>query len=108
MRVLLLGLLDQGENVTHAQDAPGDAVGVELLQSFELLADPDELDRFARDAFYGEGSPATGVAVELGEDAAVEFEQVVEGFGGVDGVLAGHGVEHQVNLMWGASGWRRG
>jgi aconitase B len=40
-----LGFLDQREDVAHAQDPLGHAVGVERLQAVELFADADELDR---------------------------------------------------------------
>ena len=44
-------------------------------------------------------SAAAGVAVELGEDDAVEVEALVELAGGVDGVLAGHGVYDEERLL---------
>ena len=47
----------------------------------------------------GQGRAAAGVAVHLGEDDAVEFEGVVERLGAVDGVLAGHGVADEVDLV---------
>ena len=37
-----LGLLDEREHVAHAEDAGGHAVGMELLEGVELLADADE------------------------------------------------------------------
>ena len=42
---------------------------------------------------------AAGVAVELGHDHAVELQRLVERLGAVDGVLAGHRVDHQVDLV---------
>jgi hypothetical protein len=42
---------------------------------------------------------AARVRVEFGQDHAVEFEPLVERLGGVDRVLAGHRVQHEVNLM---------
>ena len=47
----------------------------------ELFADADELDRHAGDRLDRQGRPAAGVAVELGEDHAVEFQRVVERLG---------------------------
>ena len=35
---VLLGALDQAQHVAHAQDALGDAIGVELFERVELLA----------------------------------------------------------------------
>jgi hypothetical protein len=53
----LLGLLDQRDDVAHAEDAAGDAVGVELLDRVELLADTDELDRLAGDRLTLSAAP---------------------------------------------------
>ena len=52
----------------------------------------------AGDVADGEGSAAAGVAVHLGEDGSGDGEAVVEGLGGVDGVLAGHGVGDEEDL----------
>ena len=43
---------------------------------------------------------AAGVAIQLGHDHAVQLQRVVERAGTVDGVLAGHAVDHQVGLIW--------
>ena len=52
-------------------------------------------------ALTRERGAAAGVAVELGEDHAVELRDLGELLGDVDGVLAGHGVDdeqHDVRL----------
>ena len=36
------GLLDQADDVAHAEDAAGDALGVERLERVDLLAGADE------------------------------------------------------------------
>ena len=95
----LLRLLDEREHVALAEDAAGHAVGVELFERVEMLADADELDRHAGHVLDREGRAAAGVAVELGQDDAVEFERVVERLGAVDRVLAGHAVDDQVDLV---------
>ena len=70
----LLGLLDEGEHVAHAEDAPGQAIGVEQVEVVELLAGGGEGDGPAHDLLDRERGTAAGVAVELGEDDAVELE----------------------------------
>ena len=40
---------DEAEDVAHAEDALGHALGAELFERVELLADADELDRLAGD-----------------------------------------------------------
>ena len=89
---LFLGALQQGGDVAHAHDAGDDAVGMEGLECVGALAGAEELDGRAGHVADGEGRAAAGVAVHLGEDDAGEGEEGVECLGGVDGVLAGHGV----------------
>ena len=86
-------------DVAHAQDAAGQAIGMELLQGVEVLARADELDRHAGHGLDRQGGAAAGVAVELGHDHAVEFQGLVERLGAADGVLAGHRVDHQEDLV---------
>ncbi len=71
---------------------------MEGLEGIGLFADAEELDGLAGDVTDGEGRAAAGVAVHLGEDDAGEAEALVKVCGGVDGVLAGHGVGDEENL----------
>ena len=94
-----LGLLDEREHVAHAEDPVGHAVGVELLEVVELLAGGGEHDRPADHLLHRQGGAAAGVAVDLGEDHAVEAEGLVERLGGGDRVLAGHGVDDEERVV---------
>ncbi len=94
-----LGFFDEGDDIAHAENAGGDAVSVEFFDGVELFADADVFDGLAGDGLDGEGGAAAGVRVELGDDDAVEFKLLVEGFGGVDRILAGHGVDDEEDLM---------
>ena len=96
---MVFGALDEREHVAHAEDAADDAVGMEGLEGVGLFAGADELDGLAGDVADGEGRAAAGVAVHLGEDDAGEAEALVEVLGGVDGVLAGHGVGDEEDLL---------
>ena len=87
------------EHVAHAEDAPGEAVGVEEVEVLELLAGGGEGDGPADDLLDRQGGAAAGVAVELGEDDAVELEGLVERLGRGDGVLAGHGVDDEERVV---------
>ena len=89
---LFLGALAEGGHVAASEDAGGEAVGVELFEGVGSFADAEELDRGAGDGADRERRAAAGVAVHLGEDDAGDADGVVEGGGGVDGVLAGHRV----------------
>ena len=98
------GLLDERDDVAHAEDAVGDAGRVELLQRVDLLADADELDRLAGDGAHRQSRAAAGIAVHPGQDDAGDAEALVEGAGGVDRVLAGERVGDEQHLV----GLRRG
>ena len=95
----LLGLLDEGEHVAHAQDAAGHAVGVELLELAELLAGGREGDRAADHFLDAERRAATGVAVELRHDHAVDRQGGVERLGHAHGVLTGHRIDDQERVV---------
>ena len=73
-----LGLLDEREHVAHAEDAARHAVGVERLELVELLAGTREQDRLADDFLHRQRGTTARVAVDLGEDHAVEADRLVE------------------------------
>ena len=73
-----LGLLDEREHVAHAEDAARHAVGVERLELVELLAGTGEQDRLADDLLHRQRGTTARVAVDLGEDHAVEADRLVE------------------------------
>ena len=58
-----------------------------------------KLDGGAGDLADGEGGPAAGVGVELGEDYAVELEPIVKRLRRVDRVLPGHRVDHEQHVV---------
>ena len=89
---LVLGLLDERQDVPHAQDARGHALGVKDLELVGFLADADELDGPAGRGDDRQGRSAPGVAVELGQDDRGQADLLLEGLGAAHGVLARHGV----------------
>jgi len=64
----------------------------------QLLAHAGELDGLSGDCLDGQGRAAPGVAVQFGEDHAVDVQRVVKGLGRVHRVLADHGVHNQKDL----------
>ena len=96
---LLLGLLDNTDNVAHAQDALGHAIGIERLKRIGLLAHAHELDGLAGHLTHRKCATATGVTVELGDDHAVKVGAIGEGRDDVDDILAGHGVDDHQHLV---------
>ena len=95
----LLGLLDEGDDVAHAQDTLGHAVGVEGVEVRGLLARAHVADRDARDGLHRQRGAAAGVAVELGQDNAGEGRGFVKLGGHVDGLLAEGGVGDEEDLV---------
>src|SRR5699024_7869688 len=71
-----LGLLDEREHITHAEDAAGHALRVEDIEVLELLTGGGEHDRLAGDLTDGQGGTTTGVTVELGEHDTGEINTV--------------------------------
>ena len=94
----LLEVLHQADEVAHAQDPPGQALGAKLLELVEALAHAEELDGLAGRGLDRQRRTAAGVTVELGEDHAGEVEALVEGLGGLDRVLADHRVDDQEHV----------
>ncbi len=89
---VLLDLVDEREDITHAEDARGNAVGMERFEGIALFAHADELKRLTGDGTDGESGAAAGIAVHFGEDDTGDAETFVKFVGGFNGVLAGHGV----------------
>ena len=63
-------VLDQRQHVAHAEDARGDALGLEELQRVGLLAGAHEQDGLAGDLPDRQCGAAAGVAVRLGQHDA--------------------------------------
>ena len=93
------GLLDEADDVAHAEDAAGNALGIERFELVDLFADTGELDGLLGDLAEREGGAASSVAVELGEDDAGEAEGVVEMFGDADRLLTGGRVADEEDLL---------
>ena len=77
----------------------GHPVGVEALELLELLAGRRVEDRLAGHRLDAERGAAAGVAVELGHQDAVELGRLGELLGDVDGVLAGHRVDDEEDVV---------
>ena len=83
------GLLDEADDVAHAEDAIGDALGMKFLQRIHLSPGADQLDRLAGDGAHRERRAAAAVAVHAGKHEAGDADALVEIACEVDGVLAG-------------------
>src|ERR1041385_361965 len=72
---------------------------MEGLERIIFFPYADELDGLPGNVADGERGAATGIAIHLGEDHAGQRELLVELVGRVDGVLAGHGVGDEEDLL---------
>jgi hypothetical protein len=88
-------LLDQADDVAHAEDSPGDPFRVEGFERVQPLADAGELDRLAGDRPHGQRRAAARIAVEAREDDAAKIDLAGKALGDVDRVLAGETVNHE-------------
>ncbi len=95
----LLGLLDQGEHVTHVEDARGHPVRVEEFEVVQAFAGGRKHDRFAGHGRHGQCGTAAGIAVELGQDDAGEVDALVKCQRRVHGVLADHGIDYEQDFV---------
>ena len=91
-------LLDQADDIAHAQDTAGDPVRVEGFEAVQLLAGAHQLDRLAGDGAHRERRAAAGVAVDPGQHDAGDADLFVERLGDGHRVLAGHRVGDQQGL----------
>ena len=93
------GLLDQRDDVAHAENAAGDARGIEFLQRVEFFAGADQLDRLVGDRAHRQRGAAAAVAVDAGEHDAGQADALVESARQIDRVLAGQRVGDQQHLV---------
>ncbi|GBC91520.1 hypothetical protein HRbin14_02292 [bacterium HR14] len=95
----LLHALNQRQHITHAEDAAGDAVGVERLEGVSALADANKAHGLAHHGFERERRAATRIAVHLGENDPCQLQSFVERLRHIDRLLPRGGVHDQQNLV---------
>ena len=88
-----LGLFNQRHHVAHAENARGDALGVEGLQRSGLLANTHKFNRLASDGAHRQRRTTTGVRVDLGENDAAERQHIIKCLRRIGRILTGHGVD---------------
>ena len=72
---------------------------MEGLDIAQLFAGTGKLDGLARHGPDRQRRAAAGVAVQLGDNDAVDAQLFIEGFRHIHGVLTGHGVHHQQDFL---------
>ncbi len=88
-------------HVPHPEDAGGQPLGVKLLEGVQLFTDADELDRLADGRTQRERRTAASIPVHFREDGTVEIQTFVERLRHRHGVLAGHCIDHEEDLVRG-------
>ncbi len=96
-------LLDQRDDVAHAEDAVGDALGMKILQRIHFFAGADQFYRLAGDGAHGQRRAAASVAVDAGQHDAGNADAVVEALGEIDRVLAGQGCRRRAGFHAGCA-----
>ncbi len=96
---IFLGSFNERDNVAHAKNTRGEAVGMEYLEVAGLFTGAGELDGDAGDGLDGERRATAGVSVHFGENEAGELKGVVEGFGDVDRLLAERAVGDEEDFV---------
>ena len=96
---LFLCFLHKADDVTHAEDAVCHSFGMENVKRFHLFARSDKENGLINHVTNGKGSTTAGVAVKFCQHNSFEVEAVVELFGGVHGVLSGHGINHEERVV---------
>ena len=89
------GLLDQADDIAHAQNAVGHPFGMEILERVDLFPDAKSLDRLAGDRAHRQGGAAAGVAIDPRQHNAGQADLFLEITRRGDRVLAGHGIGDQ-------------
>ena len=89
---VLLDFVDQRQDIAHAQNARGNAVGMKGLERIGFFAHADEFQRLPGNGADRKRRAAAGIAIHLGKNDAGNAEALMELAGGLDRILAGHGV----------------
>ena len=97
--IILRRLFDERDDVAHAENAVGDAGGMEILERIHLFAGAEELDRLAGDGAHRQRRAAAAVAIDAGQHDAGDADAVVEALGEIDGVLAGEAVGDEQDFV---------
>ena len=100
-------LFDDGDDVAHAEDATGHALGMEGLNRVELFARRGKLDRLAGNGPHRQRRTAARIAVHAGQHHAGQVDFARERLRHVDRVLAGQRIDHQQRFARGRDGGDR-
>ena len=88
--VLLLCFLYQRNDVTHAKDTVCHTLGMELVDSFQLLTSTYKLNRLVHHRTDRQSCTTTSVTIQFGQYNARKVQTVIELFCRINSILTGH------------------
>ena len=92
-------LLDEADDVAHAENPRRHPLRMKRLELIQLLAGAREFDGFAGDGLHAQRRAAARIAIQLGQNRAGDLQRLIKMRGDVDGFLAGGGVQHEQNFL---------
>ena len=81
------GSLNETHHIAHPKDASRHAIGNKGFEVGKLFPDTNKLDGLIGNRSHRKCGSASGVAVELGQDQAVQPDGIVESLGNANGLL---------------------
>ena len=90
---------DQRNNIAHAENTVGDALGIKLLKRVHLFAGGDQLDRLAGDGMHRKRCTATAITIHTSEHNAGNADTLIKITRQIDGILTGQAVGNEQDFM---------
>lgn len=63
-----------------------------VFRAVNFLANSQKFDGLAGDMADGKRRTTPGITIRLGEDDTGKWQRITKGFGGIGGILSGHGI----------------
>ena len=97
---LLLGTLNERDDVAHAENTVGHTFWMEDIDGLHLFSCAYELDRFVDNSPDRQSCATTCIAIKFCQDNTVNLKSLIEDFRCGDSFLAYHGVYDKQGLLW--------
>ena len=91
----LLGILDQRQDIAHAENTRGHSLRVEGFDTGQFLADTSVLDRPTGYMTYRKRCATTRITVQFGQDDSGQRQSLAKRLGRVDRILTQHGINDE-------------
>ena len=104
LSVLLLNvlacLLNQANDIAHAQDTTGNTIRVKRLNLIQLFAGTQQLDGCAGNSAHTERGATPAVTINPGQGNTTEANTLIKNLSRCDSVLTSHGIGDQQGFFW--------